>query len=427
MTKHVFLALHLGAGYHDPNLYNDYKVLASDVCYKGIKSLLKENIGNDVISYVLKLLENSHLNNAGYGSNLNINGEVECDASVMEGKFGYWGSVGALKRVKNPIAVANQILKRQIDSRLHKNTKLLQPCMLAGDEAYKWAQSCCKSISTSNGKDLITDKTYEDYEKAMMMHQEEINQYSINGMNTSLTEYQKDTDIIPLDELTNPFYKTFQKSINDKDYLPLSEPDQEESLNLGTVGAICLDSQGNFYSGISSGGPILKQPGRIGHAAMYGCGCWAENRKDNAKNRTKIYDGIAISTSGCGEQLIKSLMAKTLSQDLLRSRFVHQAFTDTLQTFLDEASLEPEPSKSLCGAIALIGLKKDNDDSAEEPDTSSRYEFVWGHTCRSMCISYVSGLVGDTKIPKPKVCFSKQAAQNCGRRIYCQGKMIKFS
>jgi taspase, threonine aspartase, 1 len=78
---------------------------------------------------------------SGYGSNLTVDGQVECDASIMDGRTGDFGSVGALcgehansfkqfhlnninipgtigiTGVKNPIKPAHKILEqgRRID------------------------------------------------------------------------------------------------------------------------------------------------------------------------------------------------------------------------------------------------------------------------------------------------------------------------
>ena len=42
--------------------------------------------------------------------------------------------------------------------------------------------------------------------------------------------------------------------------------DQEESI-LDTVGAVCLDRNGNICAGVSSGGLLLKYPGRVGQVS----------------------------------------------------------------------------------------------------------------------------------------------------------------
>ena len=50
---------------------------------------------------------------------------------------------------------------------------------------------------------------------------------------------------------------------------------------LDTVGAVCVDHSGCVASAVSSGGLVLKHSGRVGQAAVYGCGCWAENNCDS--------------------------------------------------------------------------------------------------------------------------------------------------
>lgn len=59
-------------------------------------------------------MENDPLTNAGFGSNLTLEGNIECDASVMNGENLIFGACGAVRRVKNPICLAHDIYKRQL-------------------------------------------------------------------------------------------------------------------------------------------------------------------------------------------------------------------------------------------------------------------------------------------------------------------------
>ena len=43
------------------------------------------------------------------------------------------------------------------------------------------------------------------------------------------------------------------------------------------MGCVAVDASGNVAAGASSGGLILKTPGRVGQSAVFGAGCWAEN------------------------------------------------------------------------------------------------------------------------------------------------------
>ena len=83
---------------------------------------------------------------------------------------------------------------------------------------------------------------------------------------------------------------------------------------LDTVGAICVDRHGNVCSAVSSGGLILKHSGRIGQAACFGCGCFVAETDSSSEHKIS-----ACSTSGCGEQLIKTVLAKQCAEELLLS------------------------------------------------------------------------------------------------------------
>jgi len=60
-----------------------------------IASLSDRSSALDVVIASISVLENNACLNAGYGSNLTIDGQVECDASVMSDSGGF-GSVGAV-------------------------------------------------------------------------------------------------------------------------------------------------------------------------------------------------------------------------------------------------------------------------------------------------------------------------------------------
>lgn len=45
---------------------------------------------------------------------------------------------------------------------------------------------------------------------------------------------------------------------------------------------------------------------------MYGCGCWAET-SDQLKN------GIAVTTTGCGEHLMKTILAREVAMKMKES------------------------------------------------------------------------------------------------------------
>lgn len=74
-----------------------------------------------------------------------------------------------------------------------------------------------------------------------------------------------------------------------------------------TVGAVAVDREGNVCVGTSTGGTLNKHPGRVGDSPLIGCGSYAEN-------------GIGgCSTTGWGEGMIKTVLAKTILDHLERN------------------------------------------------------------------------------------------------------------
>jgi L-asparaginase / beta-aspartyl-peptidase len=63
----------------------------------------------DAIEAAIVVLENEPVFDAGFGSHLNLDGKVECDAIVMDGATLRAGAAAALQRIRNPIRLARKI------------------------------------------------------------------------------------------------------------------------------------------------------------------------------------------------------------------------------------------------------------------------------------------------------------------------------
>jgi L-asparaginase / beta-aspartyl-peptidase len=72
-------------------------------------------------------------------------------------------------------------------------------------------------------------------------------------------------------------------------------PTVEEFFDIprGTVGAVAYDADGNIAAATSTGGPPVKQPGRVGDSPIIGAGCYAAN------------DTAGVSVTGWGEAFVR--------------------------------------------------------------------------------------------------------------------------
>lgn len=63
----------------------------------------------EAVEAAIKLLENKEITNAGYGSNLAIDGTVECDATIVD-HLGRSGACGAVPSKRNSCSLCEQSL-----------------------------------------------------------------------------------------------------------------------------------------------------------------------------------------------------------------------------------------------------------------------------------------------------------------------------
>jgi len=75
----------------------------------GWSILAKGGSALDAVEAAVVVLEDDPVFDAGYGSHLNADGKVECDAILMDAATLRAGAVAGLKRIKNPIRLARRI------------------------------------------------------------------------------------------------------------------------------------------------------------------------------------------------------------------------------------------------------------------------------------------------------------------------------
>ncbi len=78
----------------------------------GAAVLAKGGSALDAVEQAARALEDNPLFNSGLGAVLNADGEVELDASVMNGETLQAGAVAVVKTVKNPVSLARLVMEK---------------------------------------------------------------------------------------------------------------------------------------------------------------------------------------------------------------------------------------------------------------------------------------------------------------------------
>ncbi|XP_060608830.2 isoaspartyl peptidase/L-asparaginase [Anolis sagrei] len=95
---------------------------------------------------------------------------------------------------------------------------------------------------------------------------------------------------------------------------------QEFQKDLGTVGAVAIDSAGNVACATSTGGLSNKRVGRVGDTACIGSGGYADNAVG------------ATSTTGHGESIMKVVLARLTLYHMEQGKSPEEAATEALNS-----------------------------------------------------------------------------------------------
>ena len=299
-----------------------YLEICAAACQAGVDILRSGGSAAEAATRATMVLEDAGETNAGYGSNLTESGTVEMDAGLMDGTSLLFGSVGAVSGVKNPILVAQKLVEEQGKGLLPLGR--VPPGFLVGEGATEWAVR--HNIQTIQTEQLISCKAaklYAHYKKKLEAYKLSVQQRAEHakrkreqtraaGAGACLANIEnckrlkQETDYLDAnDQVRSNDGATTSKLLDGNVSLgsgdgskDLQERLQEEDHVQDTVGVVVLDRSGQVASTVSSGGIALKQPGRVGQASCFGCGCWAQRPVQEAVNST------AVSTTGeCMERV----------------------------------------------------------------------------------------------------------------------------
>jgi beta-aspartyl-peptidase (threonine type) len=217
------IAVHGGAGIWNISINKAYKIakVLKKALINGGEILDSGGSALDAVETAVRIIESSGELNAGLGSCLNMAGQVEMDAGIMDGFTLKGGAVACIKDIEHPISAARKVME------------LTDHVLLSGDYATQFALS----VGIEPAKNLITPSKIRKY-KQLIKELEKQNSKNLN------------------------VYKNIRHSL-------------KITNNGETVGAVALDSNGRLAAATSTGGMWLKLPGRIGDTPILGAGTYA--------------------------------------------------------------------------------------------------------------------------------------------------------
>ncbi len=236
---------------------------------KALQMLRDKGDGLESIVEGIKLVEaDLEIHSAGRNSWPNLIGEIELDASVMDGNSLRTGAVGALKGYLHPVEIALEVLKR------------LDHEILVGEGAARFAAEI--------GAVKIDELTPEIREKW----------FSVVKKSLSPEQLKKFPDLNLLELDIHPF-------------------DPEKRFD--TIVYLAQDHRGKISAATSTSGWAAKYPGRLGDSPVIGAGIYADSR----------YGACACTCTG--EMTIRCCSARSVVLYLKMGMTVEEAVQEAIK------------------------------------------------------------------------------------------------
>jgi beta-aspartyl-peptidase (threonine type) len=246
----------------------------------------------------------------GYSGLPNLVGEVELDASIMDGRGLRAGSIGALKGYQDAVDLARTVMDE------------LPHVLIAGEGAARLARE-----SGLHLQNLLTPEAEAIWRERLDLAPD------------SLT--QNDAYLSRIRELV-------RQTASDPEFAVAGEPPH------GTVNFLARDRNGDIAAAVSTSGWAWKYPGRMGDSPIIGAGNYADNRWG------------AAACTGRGEMAQRCLTAHSVVTFM---RF-GMSLDDALRTAMTDLAHLDDPYAS---EMNIVALDKDGNPGAASTAEGKTY------------------------------------------------------
>lgn len=288
----------------------------------------------DAVEAVIWAVEsNPQDHSVGLGGLPNILGEVELDASIMDGRSLEAGAVCAVKHYEHPISIARQVMAR------------LPHVMLAGAGAERFA----RELGMKRAQ-LLTDEARAIYESKVS---------------------------------DSPRYNTMRELVSRAAHDPEIAASKEEygdETPHGTTNVLAIDQHGNLASGVSTSGWAWKYPGRVGDSPILGAGNYCDNRygacactgygemamRANTSHSVVLYMKMGMTLAKAAREAMKDLRRLTVpfppgmnlvALDPLGNHVGYTTETDRAVTYVYQTDRMKAPKQKARTVVPLAAKK----------------------------------------------------------------------
>jgi L-asparaginase / beta-aspartyl-peptidase len=210
------IIVHGGAWDIPVAMLEDHTTGMTNAINAGWEILMNKGSATDAVVAAINVMEEDPTFDAGRGSFANLVGQIELDASIMDGRTLRAGAVAAVRNILHPITLARIVMDKS------------EHVLLVSDGAMRFAGE--HNIPLCEADELLVGREFERWKEIQAR----------GGFSSK---------------------ETFAGSGTPRD----------------TVGCVAIDDEGNIASGTSTGGTPNKYPGRVGDSPLIGCGTYAMN------------------------------------------------------------------------------------------------------------------------------------------------------